>query len=349
LEYRKVGELVQAGIIFFNEETRKLVMRNRNMTHRNYGKSLVQAVERIANTSVGPSAPRVMLGFLGLSMTPWEDHHPAVQTFYQDYQRAQIQEALSMESEARAETSSDEEGSSYFKGVYLTSLQLVATEPRYVQPAEHTDTTVQKARRQIFDGVYPPTREKRKAGEMKDLHGSKEESRTHNRGAKVIPDSHPMPHLLEQADVPIVEEVPIIAGPPAQSPPMVTPEKASKAQERLPPSKTQLLIPEVQPVNTRRARFADGEDEEMPEARGKEKAIKGARQKGSGNSEESLVNVDKGVPRSDGTTVSKPLGQQSELTGTVDQKGVLNRILDMQVPMLLREIMVMLKEISTEI
>jgi hypothetical protein len=167
---------VQAGIIFFNEETRKLVMRNGNMIRRNYGESLVQAAERIAKTSAGPSAPRVMLGFLGSPMTPLEDRRPAVQTFYRDFQWAQIQEASSTESEAQSEALSDEEESSYFRGVYLTSPRLVAVEPRYVQPAERTDTTVRKARRQVFDGVYPPTREKRKAGEMKDLQGSKEEA-----------------------------------------------------------------------------------------------------------------------------------------------------------------------------
>jgi hypothetical protein len=87
----------------------------------------------------------------------------------------------------------------------------------------------------------------------------------------------------------------------------------------------------------------------MLEARSKEKASKGVGQKGSRHSEASPVNVDKGVPRPDGTVVPKSPGRQSELTGTVDQKGVLNRILDMQVPMSLREIMVTSKEICTEI
>jgi hypothetical protein len=63
-----------------------------------------------------------MLGFLGSLMTPPKDQYPAVQTFYQDYQRAQIQEASTTESEAWSETSSDEEENAYFKGVYLTSL-----------------------------------------------------------------------------------------------------------------------------------------------------------------------------------------------------------------------------------
>ncbi|KAJ7347001.1 hypothetical protein DFH08DRAFT_809760 [Mycena albidolilacea] len=189
------------------------------MIHRNYGESLVQAVEKIANASMGPSAPQVMLGFLGPKLTPLEDQCPAVQTFYQDYQWVQIQEASNTE--------------------------------------KHMDTTVRKVRQQIFGGVYSSAREKRKAGEMKDLHGSKEAARIHDRGA--------------ESETPVIEEVPPVTGL-AQAPSAVTPEKL---------------------INTRHARFADGEDKEMPEAQSKEKAIKGSGQKGSRNSEDGPANVDK--------------------------------------------------------
>jgi hypothetical protein len=184
---------------------------------------------------------------------------------------------------------------------------------------------------------------------MRDLQGSKEAAPTHDRGAEATPDPTLMSRLPEQAEIPVIEDVPLVAGPPMQAPSAGTPEKARKAQGRIQSPKPQPLTPEIQPINARRARFADSEDDEMPEVRNKEKASKGAEQKGSGRSEASPASIDKGVPRPDGTVVPKSPGRQSELTGTVDQKGVLNRILDMQVPMSLREIMVTSKEIRTEI
>jgi predicted deacylase len=56
-----VGELVESNIIKFNEETRKLVMKNGAMIRCFPGESLVKAAERIAGVDV----LQVMLGFLG--------------------------------------------------------------------------------------------------------------------------------------------------------------------------------------------------------------------------------------------------------------------------------------------
>jgi hypothetical protein len=74
-ECRKVGELVERNVIKFNEETRKLVMKNGAMIRRYPGESLVKAAERISGTD----APRVMLGFLNAT----EDRQSVVQSFYQ--------------------------------------------------------------------------------------------------------------------------------------------------------------------------------------------------------------------------------------------------------------------------
>jgi hypothetical protein len=109
--------------------------------------------------------------------------------------------------------------------------------------------------------VYPPTQEKRRVGEMKDLQGSKEAVQTHDRGAEVTPDSTPMPHLPEQAEILVIEEVPLVAGPPVQAPSAGAPEKARKAQGRLQSSKPRPLTPEIQPINARRARFDAGSTE----------------------------------------------------------------------------------------
>jgi hypothetical protein len=122
-----------------------------------------------------------------------------------------------------------------------------------------------------------------------------------------------MPRLPEQAEVPVIKEVPPIASPPVQAPTAVTPEKPRKVHGRLPSPKQQPLRPDIQPINVRRARFADSEDKEMPEAQSKERASEGSR-----HSEASSAKVDKGALRPDGTIVSKSLGRQSELTGTVD-------------------------------
>jgi hypothetical protein len=77
---QKAAELVARGVISFNEETRKLVMKNGGMICRGYGESLVQAAERMGGTS----APRVGLVLVDKP----RDRQVAMQSFYQNVQEA---------------------------------------------------------------------------------------------------------------------------------------------------------------------------------------------------------------------------------------------------------------------
>ncbi|KAJ6454045.1 hypothetical protein C8R47DRAFT_1083268 [Mycena vitilis] len=96
------------------------------------------------------------------------------------------------------------------------------------------------------------------------------------------------------------------------------------------PPKPASRLPELTPVEARRVRFdADGDvdmnDPKTPN--GNDKKVSG-----------------RAVPRPDSPSnaekaVLKPAGRQSELSSTVDRPGVLNRILDTQVAMSIRELM----------
>lgn len=98
-----MGELVENNIIKFNEDTRKLVMKNGALIRRHPGESLVKATERIAGLDV----PRVMLGFLG----PMKDRRQAVQSFYQAEDcRARIEEVLSESDDLREDKQSTSDG-----------------------------------------------------------------------------------------------------------------------------------------------------------------------------------------------------------------------------------------------
>jgi hypothetical protein len=136
-------------------------MKNGDMIKRHPGESLVKAAERIA----GINTPHVMLGLLDLETA--RDRQESVQSFYQaEQRRARIVEVSSDEvsEEAESEDLESEEG-----GVYLTHPYLVNKGPASVQAAERAETGIRKARKMVFDGVYPPKRGKVQPGEVRDL------------------------------------------------------------------------------------------------------------------------------------------------------------------------------------
>ncbi|KAJ7612798.1 hypothetical protein DFH06DRAFT_1344885 [Mycena polygramma] len=95
---RAVGDLVRNNVITFNEETRKLTMKNGDMIRRNPGESLVQAAARIAKGS----GPRVMM-----MEEEIQDRAEAVGYFYQQTENPRILEIVSEDEEE-----SDYEGGS---------------------------------------------------------------------------------------------------------------------------------------------------------------------------------------------------------------------------------------------
>ena len=97
------------------------------------------------------------------------------------------------------------------------------------------------------------------------------------------------------------------------------------------------------PIEARRVRFDREEDIEMQDTTGKEKTGKTARKKPGAE--------DRGQekPTADDGGVVRSSGRQSELSATINKQQILDRILDSQVAMSLREIMVTSKELRTEI
>jgi hypothetical protein len=113
-----------------------------------------------------------MLTFL----EPVNERKAAVQIFYHETkQQAWAEEVTSEESTSVSEEDTDSEGSEDTDiifdqhKVYLSAPQPVNKMVHQVYPAERTETSTRKARKQVFDGVYPPKREKFRMGEIRDL------------------------------------------------------------------------------------------------------------------------------------------------------------------------------------
>ncbi|KAJ7109525.1 hypothetical protein C8R44DRAFT_635591, partial [Mycena epipterygia] len=163
-ECQSIAGLIQKNIITFNEETRRLEMKNGAAIRRNPGENLVQAAERIAATNT----PRVMLTYLD----PTTPMMRAVQGFYQEESKR-----------ARIPT---------------------------VQSADRTVPSTRVARKQVFDGVYPPTRDKSKTPPIKDLQSPTDQPTS---SVKKLADANltkppPRPHAAKNT---IPEPVPIDA------------------------------------------------------------------------------------------------------------------------------------------
>ncbi|KAJ7018497.1 hypothetical protein C8F04DRAFT_1327408 [Mycena alexandri] len=347
-ECRRVGELLANGVIVRSEDGRRLIMSNGAWIRRNIGESLVSAAGRIA----AANTPRVMLNYVedlwgqedkvshfyqlesrdgrtghgdsddddtgeaGSEEESWKDlkilrdRRSAVSNFYRaESRRAQIVELESSEEESTADEEEDAN-----QRIYLTMPRQVSGGEASVNAADRTEPSTRKARRFALDGVYPPRRERPQRGEVKDLHKE-----------------------AQNAEVPLRRERPATTEPaPGRE------RSADKISDRPTASPKTDTVPNIQPFEARRVRSAEG-DIEMPESGGKTKKPASQKkndeqnQKGAGQ----LNEEEKGP---------KPAsGRQSELSATVDKKAVLDRIMDTQIPMSLRELFVTSKEIRTEI
>jgi hypothetical protein len=104
-------------------------------------------------------------------------------------------------------------------------------------------------------------------------------------------------------------------------------------------------MPEPRPIKARRPRASVEEEEEgdmeMKDVRKDKKGKKESRN-------EMMIGDQSGQKKKDEAS-NKIAGRQSELTAKVDKQKVVNRILDLQIPMSLRELMVTSKEIRLDI
>ncbi|KAF8217801.1 hypothetical protein K438DRAFT_1952666 [Mycena galopus ATCC 62051] len=270
--------------------------------------------------------------------------------YYKNQQPYHLDEASTEESAHEWEevTTSEEEegpGKQYFRGVYLTSPRIAHATPRFVQPVERAETGVRKARRQVFDGVYPPQREKIKLNrEVRDLQSSRPSKETEARTVDI--DALPQPKVDDDPKE-------VVPEPPLQQPRKISEIRSSKdggSHARPPTPNPAPTIPDIQPLNARRVRFTKDEDIEMLEPRSEERPPRkiGSKEAKSGAGDKENAPPRNSAQKSEELTPLKVTGRQSELTSTVDTQNIMKRILDTPVQMTMREIMVTSKELRTE-
>ncbi|KAF8158928.1 hypothetical protein K438DRAFT_1986103 [Mycena galopus ATCC 62051] len=317
-ECPRIAVLVANNVIMTSPETRRFVMKNGAEIRRYRQESLAQAAERMA----GDGAPRVMLGLAD----PLSDRQAAVQSFYQDEIEHQWRMGLENIADTSDETSADSEDSSQEEivspEVFLSPPMQVSRSPYQVHPVERTEPSTRRARKVVFDGVYPPRREKTpaKVGEVRDLRPDLESSKkgTTEREVKTQPGSL-------STDAPL--------------PGKTLPDKVGKVPVRPPTPVPGVLKPDVHPIEIRKPRGGKDEDTEMQEAETDEKGKKNSR-KTTGISREAKEEEDE---------IVKLPGRQSELSKTVDQRSILSRVLDTPVTMTFREILASSKDIRTHL
>ncbi|KAJ7173091.1 hypothetical protein C8R43DRAFT_944126 [Mycena crocata] len=314
----KVQQLIEKNIMAYNSETRRLTMKNGRYIRRNPGESLVKAAERIM--AAATSAPRVMLGFLDAR----EDRPKAVQNFYQEEsRRARIEEIHSNNSSTSEMNSSSDESDDVEVGetallldrVYFNRSRMEEVGGSLVQPVERTEASTRKARREVLDGVYPPSREKttRKVKDLEDVAGDADK-----RSDRLVPNFGKSPTVTHPVNREVVGKTP-----------------ADSGKQRL---KSTGILPELIPVEARKVRFEESSDIEMKEA----KTSKKNAGKEAGEKLKEVTNLP------DNTTLARVSGRQSELSATVQRQDVMNRILDTQVPLSIREIMVTSKDLRSD-
>jgi hypothetical protein len=203
----------------------------------------------------------------------------------------------------------------------------------YVQPAERTETVVQKARKQVFDGVYPPGRPRSKPGEIRDLQGSKESERP-GSWKKEEPPVEQEEEAKKMTEGTPAGKVPAeSASPPVPAVGRLPEAKGKSHVQPLLPKKAP-LTPEIQPFEARRVRFERDEDSEMSDISIRERPAKSSGPKGEKTSKALTPTLpDNEALRTDAGPGIKTAGRQSELTATVDRQGVMEHILNMEIPM----------------
>ncbi|KAJ7457075.1 hypothetical protein FB451DRAFT_1510759 [Mycena latifolia] len=286
-ECRQIAELVHRNVIAFDEETRRYTMAGGGPIRRLPGESLVKAAKRAAAGNV----PRVMFGVIDRSM----DQEKAMRSFYQaETRRPRIVE-LSNGSSADEEYSDPENSTGTelsnsseeeYEEVYLTVPKRKKHKGApYVQQVDRTVPSTRTARWQVFDGVYPPSRE-----------------RSRVRASEKSP---------ERVSADRISKPNGMTSPVAELPLQPSPEDPERPQEK---SKTNKVgpLPGIIPVEARKVRFEGPEEVEMTDL-SKDKPRKKTLRKNIDEKEKELTKVDEAV-------AAKVVGCQSELLSTVDRQ-----------------------------
>ncbi|KAJ7680746.1 hypothetical protein DFH06DRAFT_1315490 [Mycena polygramma] len=299
----EIKELVAKDIVFYDPENRRVRMKNGSFIRRGQGETLAQAAARLA-------APRVMFTTANRGYeSQYETRHTGYQSAYievlpseseSEYDSAQDQREIDAHWYAQPSDPDDVSGSD--REVYVTVPRGLCEpdQKNNVHAAERSVPSTRTARREVFDGVQMPKR---------DRSGPNHVTGPHNSPAKAVDQKGKVKD---------------------------SPEIKSSVK------KVRDLLPELTPADVRVPR-TDIDVEMEPPTRVEENLPKEKRssiapakkhQEGSNRQEENPP---------------KPAARHSDIQGTVHVPSIIERILDLTIPMTVREAFVSSKEIRTGI
>ncbi|KAJ7746658.1 hypothetical protein B0H16DRAFT_1889061 [Mycena metata] len=303
----EVRALLQEGIIIHDQADGRLKMKNGTPIQRMRGEGVVQAARRLSTT------PRVMLGFVDdYSELEGIFDNKTNQVFYHT-QEARIQDYESdddpgeQDEEVIAEEEQSEDSDSDVGGeVYLSFPKRRDNARNTVNAAERTVPSTRAARRQVFDGVHVPKRDKARGG---------------------------------------VETAPLETIVPVPGPTQIPKSKGEIIREAL---------ADVQPHDARQPRFTPIQDVEMTSEPPHTKKDKRGTKEGkplekSGDSDQTRRKATAGQADGGPNTEPKTSGRQSDIHASVHIPGIVDRLMDLQLPMTVREAIVASKEIRNGI
>jgi hypothetical protein len=347
----EVTELVSRNLLQNNAETGRLEWKNGAPLQRHFGETIVHAVER---ATTGQQGPNVM--FTYVDSIPGTRR--AVQNFFQAAQHKQqtsrICEIYSDEEESEfdyVETEDDDEHSDSGYKTEEEDRQVYLSVPKNIKFAQDYDQTdddydyedvsvfeadrrtpsTRIARKQIFDGVYPPPRSR---AQIPPTH------RTPPRNSVPAPPAATGPPPTDSTSVP-----PAVI--PKIQPPQLTPSRSVPTIPRppTPPLKSSIRkqpeLPQLTPVDVRKPRSAPDEDVDIPPIRAHDRVIP---PDPPDPDRRPATATEKEHDRS----LTQPNTRQSAISNTVNRSAVTNRVFDTKVEVSLRELMEVSKDIRTE-
>ncbi|KAK6977147.1 hypothetical protein R3P38DRAFT_3237515 [Favolaschia claudopus] len=310
----EIQSLFKDGIVKNDEQTGRLCMKDGSPIRRMFGEHLAQAARRQAG-------PRVMFGVVdhpGEEELPYpatRTSHVAFQEFSED---SDDETESSLESSRFEEVEEDSENESNPDDIEDEGeVYLTVPRRRYqVHAADRTIPSTKTARRTAFDGVHMPRREKPAAKEIKP----------------VAPKTAPIS--------------------PKEVPHRPTFERSAGLEKKLAAGKVRDILNDVRPYEARSARESKVQDIDMPEA---ETAVKipPVTVKSRRENDSTLTPPKNKYPASSkvAETAEKntPAVRQSEIQSTVNLPKIVERILDLEVPMSVREVLVSSKELRNNL
>jgi hypothetical protein len=288
-ECPEVQELIAQDIVVQDAETRRLRMKDGSFIKRAIGESLAQAARRIS------AVPRIMF----VTVNPQEDEKESNMGSYQiERQGAWIEdvEESSDDSEVLIEESAEDPLDAHWYGViesdfeeeslrpgevYLSASQKRKYTTNQVHSADRTVPSTKTTRREVFDGVHIPRREK-----PRPFQSIENKNERKDPGKRNITDA-----------------------------PALTPRDA---------------LPEIRPVDARTPRRDVSAEMDIDEP---EVKVKRAEKHAIGPNGTGRAKDLKAVPEIEEGVVGKSGGRQSDVQNTVNLPSIINRILDLTVPM----------------